>query len=57
MILKQKGSVGLEVRESDVTVLFSDIEGFTNMSERLKPTEVAKILNAYFEGATEAETP
>ncbi len=54
MILKQQGQVALEVKEADVTVLFSDIEGFTKMSERLAPAEVAKILNAYFEGATEA---
>jgi len=55
MILKHGGKVGLDdVKETEVTVLFSDIEGFTKMSERLPPQEVAKILNAYFEGATEA---
>jgi adenylate cyclase len=55
MILKHGGTLGLDdIREMDVTVLFSDIEGFTKMSERLPPAEVAKILNAYFEGATDA---
>ena len=54
MIMKQKGAVTLEVKETECTVIFTDIEGFTKMSERMAPKEVAKILNNYFEGATAA---
>ncbi len=39
---------GLEVVETRVTALFSDISGFTSMSARMRPREVADLLNAYF---------
>ncbi|MBS0223556.1 MAG: adenylate/guanylate cyclase domain-containing protein [Proteobacteria bacterium] len=32
----------------DATLMFTDIEGFTALSERLTPPEVAKILNIYY---------
>jgi adenylate cyclase len=31
------------------TVVFADIRGFTNLSEKSKPVEVVKLLNEYFE--------
>jgi len=42
------GSGLLAVSEKEVTVLFSDIKGFTTLSERLTPGQVAKLLNEYF---------
>ena len=42
----QKLNLGGE--ERDVTVLFSDIRGFTAMSEKMKPKEVVSTLNSYF---------
>lgn len=32
---------------AEATLMFTDIEGFTGLSERLTPTEVAAVLNAY----------
>jgi class 3 adenylate cyclase len=35
-------------RFADATLMFTDIEGFTSLSESLPPAEVAKILNTYY---------
>jgi adenylate cyclase len=35
--------------EKHGTVVFADIRGFTNLSEKSKPVEVVKLLNEYFE--------
>ncbi|EKD30379.1 MAG: Adenylate cyclase, partial [uncultured bacterium (gcode 4)] len=35
--------------EREVTVFFSDLAGFTDLSESLKPDELGRILNVYFE--------
>ncbi len=39
---------GLEPMDTEVTVLFSDISGFTSLSSRLPPREVVGLLNRYF---------
>jgi adenylate cyclase len=37
-----------EAQERDVTVMFTDIVGFTTRSEHMTPLEVSKMLNAFF---------
>ncbi len=37
----------MEGQSREMTVLFSDIRGFTNFSEKLPPTELAEVLNNY----------
>ncbi|MDO5295449.1 MAG: adenylate/guanylate cyclase domain-containing protein [bacterium] len=42
---------GLEIgaKERDLTILFSDIRGYTDLSETLKPTDITEMLNTYHE--------
>lgn len=42
----------LGVREAEATILFSDICGFTSMSTRFSASDIAFILNGYFEEMT-----
>lgn len=39
-------------QEVEATVMFTDLEGFTKMSETLAPAEVSKILTTYFNQTT-----
>ncbi|GIW21442.1 MAG: adenylate cyclase [Candidatus Sericytochromatia bacterium] len=50
-----KNNINLEQKgqERNVSILFSDIRGFTPMSEKLKPTQVIEILSTYFSRMTE----
>lgn len=43
----------LSGRTRDITVLFSDIRGFTTLSEKRPPHEVVALLNRYFERQVE----
>jgi adenylate cyclase len=40
-------------KRTDITVLFSDIRGFTTLSEKLLPEQVVALLNPYLEAMTE----
>jgi class 3 adenylate cyclase len=52
-----QGSLQLGGEAKRVTILFSDIRGFTTLSEKLTPQEVVTILNEYLEAMTEAIRP
>ena len=44
---------GMQGQELDMTVLFSDIRGFTSISEKLTPLELTSYINEYFNTMTE----
>ncbi len=45
----KEGKTQLSNEKKNVVVLFSDIRGFTKMSENKNPEEIVKILNIYFD--------
>jgi adenylate cyclase len=49
-----KGDVSLGGESRHVTILFSDIRGFTSMSEEMPPAQVVSFLNDYFSEMVEA---
>jgi len=51
-ILASPHTLSLGGTNSCITVLFSDIRGFTSMSEKLSPQVVVQILNEYFADMT-----
>lgn len=51
-ILANPDVINLGGKNSLVTVLFSDVRGFTAMSERLEPNIVVQMLNKYFADMT-----
>jgi len=52
--LSDSGSTVGRMKVAEVSVLFADLVGFTALSERLPPGEVAELLAGYFTHATEA---
>ncbi|RLB52872.1 MAG: hypothetical protein DRI34_14130 [Deltaproteobacteria bacterium] len=48
-ILKEETDLGLTGELKRVTVMFLDIRGFTALSELLRPSQVVRLLNDYFE--------
>ncbi len=53
-LLKHPEKVALGGEEREITVLFSDIRGFTSISEKTTPQELVRILNTYFSAVTRA---
>lgn len=43
-----------KAKEVDATIMFTDIEGFTALSESLPPTDLSKLLISYFDRTTRA---
>ncbi|MGC8762109.1 MAG: adenylate/guanylate cyclase domain-containing protein [Acidobacteriota bacterium] len=52
-LLQNPGLVQLGGRRKELSILFSDIRGFTSLSERLPPEQVSALLNEYFTEMTE----
>ncbi|MDW8237234.1 MAG: adenylate/guanylate cyclase domain-containing protein, partial [Aquificaceae bacterium] len=52
LVIKNPDSLKLGGQKRYVTVLFSDLRGFTSMSEKLEPEALVNILNKYLEPMT-----
>ncbi len=48
-LMGQAASGGISPEEREVTVMFTDIRGFSTMSERMQPDKIADLLNAHFD--------
>lgn len=46
-ILKNREGLGLEGKRRHITVLFSDVRGFTSLSEQISPEQVVSLLSDY----------
>jgi adenylate cyclase len=53
-ILADPKAVNLDGERKEMTVLFSDIRSFTNISEKLTASELKKLLNNYFNPITKS---
>jgi class 3 adenylate cyclase len=52
-VLHTSDAMALGGRRREITVVFADVRGFTSYSEQANPEEVVKLLNEYFNIATE----
>ncbi len=43
-----QGDIKLEGEERELSIMFTDVRGFTSISEKLSPQEVVSLLNSYF---------
>ena len=53
-ILSDNIPVKLDGHRTELSILFSDIRGFTSISESLSPVELGKLLNQYFDEMIDA---
>ena len=51
-LMKSPGKLNLTGEKRYLTVLFSDLRGFTTLSESLSPEELTSVLNGYFSAMT-----
>ena len=52
-LMEQQGDSRLQNERRIVTVMFTDIQGFSRMGEKLPPDQIIHILNEYFAAMTE----
>ena len=53
-LMETPGAVRLGGERATATILFADLEGFTELADRLSPDRVVEILNEFFSSAVQA---
>ncbi len=53
-LMRSSASLRFDGERRDMTILFSDLRGFTTISEKMQPEELTGLLNAYFSAMTPA---
>jgi adenylate cyclase len=53
-LIRLRKEAVLEVERKEITIFFSDIEGFTTIAETMAPDELLRSLGVYMKGLTEA---
>jgi adenylate cyclase len=53
-LMKSSANLRFDGERRDMTILFSDLRGFTTISEKMQPEELTGLLNAYFSAMTPA---
>ena len=53
ILLKRPDLLSLGGEEKELTVLFSDLKGFTSLSEIMPPSDLVSLLNEYLDGMTQ----
>lgn len=53
VMLKDPERYGMQAQDKELTVMFSDMRGFTNLSETMQPAQLQALLNRVFSRLTE----
>lgn len=51
-LLADRGKVASHGEERDVTILFSDLRGYSTLSETMSPNDILDLMNQYFEAVS-----
>lgn len=54
--IAERGGRPLDGEQKEVSILFTDVRGFTSLSEKLEPNQIVRLLNDYFTPMTKCVT-
>lgn len=54
LLVSERAEVGTRIRRRDLSVLFTDVRGFTSLSEEIEPEDLVELLNAFLTEMTRA---
>ena len=54
LLVSERAEVGARIRRRDLSVLFTDVRGFTSISEEIEPEDLVELLNAFLTEMTQA---